>query len=317
MNNNLKLQEVMVPLIRCPVSKSNLYIKNDFLISSSDNSIRYPIIDHTPVLINNDNSLFNTAEYNNNKCVDPKSDEGDNYKRLVSKFIPSISNNLVATKNFKLIAELIPKNSKILILGGGSKGQGMECIYDNKSFTIVNSDVYFNDSLHLISDAHDIPFIDDTFDLVVIQAVLEHVIDPVRCVEEIYRVLKKDSLVYAEVPFMQQVHMREYDFTRFTYLGLRRLFRNFHDIGSGVCCGPGMSLAWSYSYFLGCFSENKIVRKVITYFSYLTSFFLKYLDYYLLKKPDAYSCSSGFYFIGRKTDEILSDTELLKQYRGL
>ena len=89
MNNNLKLQEVMVPLLRCPVSKSNLYIKNDFLISSSDNSIRYPIIDHTPVLINNDNSLFNTAEYNNNKCVDPKSDEGDNYKRLVSKFIPS------------------------------------------------------------------------------------------------------------------------------------------------------------------------------------------------------------------------------------
>ena len=58
MNNNLKLQEVMVPLLRCPVSKSNLYIKNDFLISSSDNSIRYPIIDHTPVLINNDNSLF-------------------------------------------------------------------------------------------------------------------------------------------------------------------------------------------------------------------------------------------------------------------
>ena len=33
----------------------------------------------------------------------------------------------------------------------------------------------------------------ETFDCVIIQAVLEHVLDPKRCVKEIHRVLKKDN----------------------------------------------------------------------------------------------------------------------------
>ncbi len=41
----------------------------------------------------------------------------------------------------------------------------------------------------LICDAHDIPFADRSFDGVIVQAVLEHVVDPFRCCEEIHRVL--------------------------------------------------------------------------------------------------------------------------------
>jgi len=38
---------------------------------------------------------------------------------------------------------------------------------------------------------------------------------------------------------MQQVHNERYDFTRFTYLGHRRLFSAFDEIDSGASCGPG------------------------------------------------------------------------------
>ena len=65
-----------------------------------------------------------------------------------------------------------------------------------------------------------------------------------------YRVLKYDGLVYAETPFMQQVHMGKYDFHRFTHLGHRRLFRDFSQIESGVMCGLGMALACGYYYFI-------------------------------------------------------------------
>ena len=146
---------------------------------------------------------------------------------------------------------------------------------------------------------------------------LEHVLNPQRCVNEIFRVLKSSGIVYAETPFMQQVHMKEYDFTRFTHLGHRRLFRKFEEIKSGPCCGPGMALAWSYVYFLRSFFTSRWMSKILTVFGHLTSFFLKYFDYYLIDMPGSYDSASGYYFLGKKTNKCLSDKELIKQFRGI
>jgi ubiquinone/menaquinone biosynthesis C-methylase UbiE len=55
-----------------------------------------------------------------------------------------------------------------------------------------------------VCDAHHLPFQIESFDGVIVQAVLEHVFDPNRYVEEIHRVLKMDAVVYAETPFIQQ-----------------------------------------------------------------------------------------------------------------
>ena len=181
---------------------------------------------------------------------------------------------------------------------------------------MVETDVAFGPRTNLICDAHDIPFQDSSFDAVIIQAVLEHVADPYRCVEEIYRVLNDGGYVFADTPFMQQVHMRQYDFTRFTFLGHRRLFRRFEELYSGVSGGPGMAFSWSYQYFLLSFASSPSFRKFIIFFSNLTSFFLKYFDYFLIKKDGAVDAASSFYFIGKKSNLVLSDRELVKQYKG-
>ncbi len=52
--------------------------------------------------------------------------------------------------------------------------------------------------------------------------------------KEIHRVLKDDGIVYADTPFMQQVHEGAYDFTRFTLSGHRWLFKNFALLDSTV-----------------------------------------------------------------------------------
>jgi ubiquinone/menaquinone biosynthesis C-methylase UbiE len=177
--------------------------------------------------------------------------------------------------------------------------------------------VSFGPRTVLVCDSHDIPFADGTFDGIIVQAVLEHVLDPYRCVEEFHRVLKPNGVIYAETPFMQQVHARQYDFTRFTHLGHRRLFRKFSELDSGPVVGPGTALAWSYSYFMLSFSSKpNIFRKLITIFTSFTSFFLKYFDYFLINRPGAFDAASGYYFMGRKSDVVLSDRELVKQYRG-
>jgi hypothetical protein len=129
-------------------------------------------------------------------------------------------------------------------------------------------------------------------------------------------VLKPRGLVYAETPFMQQVHGGAYDFTRFTHLGHRRLFRRFEELSSGAVCGPGMTLAWSYRYFLMSFARSRWARSLASAFASVTSFWLPYFDDLLIDRPAALDGASGCYFLGRRSERSLSDRELVKLYRG-
>ncbi|MDM8553354.1 methyltransferase domain-containing protein [Desulfococcaceae bacterium HSG7] len=226
----------------CPCTKGKLQQNGDHLESVIDSSIRYPIIDGIPILINNANSLFSVDDFINRKNTTFDLQQHP-LRKILKRFLPSISANIKAKDNYTKPASLLSRNSTILVIGGSIKGEGMEAIYTNESFEIVGSDVSFGPYTTLISDAHNIPFENETFDCVVIQAVLEHVLNPQRCIREVHRVLKPHGFVYAETPFMEQVHGQQYDFTRFTHLGHRWLFRNFEEIMSGPCCGPGMALA--------------------------------------------------------------------------
>ena len=48
----------------------------------------------------------------------------------------------------------------------------------------------------------------------------------------------------------------------------------------------------------------------------LTSFFLKYFHRYLIDKPGTLDAASGLCFLGRNTERVLSDRDLVKRYRG-
>ena len=312
----MKISEEMQQNLLCPHTGATLNKNGEYLESTTDPGRRYPIIDGIPVLINDESSLFSIDDFvtKANTTFDLRQSK---LKKVVRRLIPDISVNVKAKENYDKISAMLAPNSKILVVGGSIKGDGMDAIYSNDSFEIIGSDVSFGDYTNLICDAHDIPFANEVFDCVIVQAVLEHVVDPARCVSEVHRVLRPSGLVYAETPFMQQVHMKQYDFTRFTHLGHRRLFRHFEEVGSGPVCGPGMALAWSYSYFLRSFATSRTASRLLNVFAHMTSFFFKYFDYYLIDKPGSYDAASGLYFIGIKSDKVLSDKELIKQFKGM
>jgi len=300
----------------CPATKTKLIKQGNYLFNKANSDIRYPIINDIPILISDEKSLFSIEDFQNK--VDTTWDLKPNkIKKIIRSLSPGIGLNVKAKKNYEKLNKLINANGKILVVGGSIKGEGMDVLYDNDLFEIVESDVSFGPNTRIISDAHDIPFLDETFDCVVVQAVLEHVLNPQRCVDEIHRVLKKSGLVYAETPFMQQVHMKQYDFTRFTHLGHRRLFRNFEEIEHAPLMGPGTALAWSYAHFIKSFTSSKSISYFLTIFVHVTSFFLKYFDYYLIDKPGSYDAASAFFFMGRKSDQTLSDRELIKGFKGM
>lgn len=313
----MKISENMQKKLICPTSKTKLKKKGKYFESEDNSAKRYPIVYEIPILIDEKRSLFTVNDYKqkDNKTLNLKKPTKAN--QILKKFIPTTSVNIKAKENFNKICKILPNNSKILIIGGRIKGQGMDAIYSHKSFDIVGSDVSFGPYTTLICDAHDIPFDDQVFDCVIIQAVLEHVLEPTRCVSEVHRVLKQSGLVYAETPFIQQVHGKQYDFTRFTHLGHRRLFRYFEEISSGPACGPGMALAWSYSFFLRSFATGHLMSRILLSFGYITSFYLKYFDFFLIDKPGSYDAASALFFLGRKSTKAISDRDLINQFKGI
>ena len=312
------ISDRVTSLLQCPACKSRLK-----RLSGECKCVKchrtYPIVDGVPVIIHEDNSVFRIEEIITKVERESKNGLSQFLKPLLRKVIPSISANWVAEDNYRKFGKLLRENVNcpiVLVLGSGTKGKGIDALVCDGPIGLVVTDVYLGNNVDLVCDAHDVPFESTCFDGVIIQAVLEHVLDPWRCVSEIYRLLKPNGLVYAETPFMQQVHMGCYDFTRFSHLGHRRLFRNFTEIESGMCCGPGMALATAYQYFLTSFFNDRRLRGLAIIFAHFTGFWLKYFDKYLLNMPAAIDAASGCYFLGRKAELLLSDRNLLKLYRG-
>lgn len=292
----------VVARLRCPKCRGVLVA-----MSCAACKTTYPEVNGVPVLLDESSGMFRAA--------DVKDGLTSSSGMRLGRFLPGLGKNFKAASNYRKFGTLLP-GKRVLVLGGRILGEGTESLVD-QDLELVETDIALGPRTQLVCDAHALPFADGSFDGVVAQAVLEHVVDPARCVSEIHRVLGRDGVVYAETPFMQQVHAGAYDFTRFTHRGHRRLFRAFDEIDSGAACGPGMALAWSFSYFLQSFARTSFQRKLAQAAGALTTFPLRYLDPLIIDRDGALDGASAIYFLGRRATTELSDAELVKQYRGM
>jgi SAM-dependent methyltransferase len=199
----------------------------------------------------------------------------------------------------------------ILVIGGGEIGNGAQALYADPNVTVVGTDIYKSELTQFVSDGHQLPLADASVHGVWIQAVLEHVLTPSDVVAEIHRVLVPYGLVYAETPFMQQVHEGAYDFTRFTPSGHRWLFRWFEEIESGITRGPGSVLIWSLRYFFAGLLNSGRLGLVAA----MSFFWLKYFDR-LMRRPHAYDGPTGSFFLGRRSSRPVRPIEMVSYYRG-
>lgn len=195
----------------------------------------------------------------------------------------------------ELISELGPK-ARGLDLGSGSKRRGDH---------IINLEIDPSDKVDVVADGHQLPFVDNAFDIVIIEAVLEHVLKPEAIVSEVNRVLKVGGYACAAVPFLQPYHPSPLDNQRYTLPGFEALFSNFENfekLESGACVGPTTTLHWIFREYVGfIFSFGQIwLAKVISLIVGWVTFPLVFLDYLLLRRKDAHMISSAVYFIGRK-----------------
>lgn len=303
----------------CPCCKSTLELEAaQCRCSAAECGASFPMRHGVPVLFHEAASLFSIAGVLRGEDR-PFPTPAGRLRQTLSRLAPTLHRNVCARRNYERLAgELLGRfaRPRVLVIGSRVLGEGMTVLARYPQIEVVESDVELGPRPAVLFDAHDIPFADGTFSAVIAQAVLEHVADPARCVAEIHRVLEPRGLVYVETPFMQQVHEGAYDFTRFTHLGHRRLLRDFAEIDSGVACGPGMALAWSWQYFLMSFARGRFTRTLAKAAARLTAWPLKYCDGYLARRPAAYDAASGFYFLGARSQRRLTDRELIPLYHG-
>jgi SAM-dependent methyltransferase len=301
-------------ILRCPITGSPLARAAGGLLTSSEGR-RYGVVGDVPILLDAESTPFDPP------LAADAPPASRRLRAILDRLVPSPTRAVGSSRRFDRLADLVAardRRARVLVIGGGETGQGMDGFIKRPELELIETDVYIGPRTQVVCDAHQLPFSDRCFDGVIAQAVLEHVADPQRVVAEIHRVLKRDGLVYSETPFMQQVHEGAFDFTRFTMVGHRRLFRWFDELDAGVVCGPATALIWGLRYFVRSLPRrSRVVRELLDRAVCLCFFWLKYLDDVLVSRPGAVDAASGTYFLGQRRDSPISDREVLaSSYRG-
>ena len=99
------------------------------------------------------------------------------------------------------------------------------CQYDGKGDNVALQTGEWNTSkIDIVSDITNIPVEDASFDVVLCTEVLEHVPDPVKAIEEMVRICKKNGEIILTAPFCSLTHFSPYHY----YSGFNKYFYIFH-----------------------------------------------------------------------------------------
>lgn len=307
-------------ILACPRCRSPLVEKNGEAGAGlhcinegcklSGSAFRY--IENQPVLVDFEQSLLDEARFkaSSGASVRQRDPGRKSFMSRLRRY--AAGENHVARRFARELvagAQRLAKKPRILVIGGGELGSGIASLYETASVDVIGTDIYVSSYTTLVADGHCLPFADQSLDGVWIQAVLEHVLDPVRVVAEIHRVLKPRGLVYADTPFMQQVHEGAYDFTRFTLSGHRWLFRHFRMLDAGFTGGPGTALNWAIRYFVRFLTRSQKLGTA----AMLAFFWLRFFDRWPGGRFAA-DGASGVFFYGERDEISLRPKEIIGFY---
>lgn len=114
---------------------------------------------------------------------------------------------------------------KVLDVGGkkeNKRGTFRPPLDKIESWEYLNIDESTNPDY--LCSADNIPVDDNTFDIVMLAEVIEHLENPIAVLNECYRVLKKDGKIVVTIPFLNALHADPYDFQRWTDVKIENVF---------------------------------------------------------------------------------------------
>ncbi|MFW5642164.1 MAG: methyltransferase domain-containing protein [Roseicyclus sp.] len=307
------LRTEVAPLTICPICAGALDWRDDGIACRNpDCGRRYRMVAGIPVLADEETSPV---------AFDPDL-AGANMtpaKARALRLLPSLDLNVVPERVKDRLGEeilaLAPR-PVILNVGGKHPTSITDRICARPDVQAIECDLAWRPRTRIFADPGRIPLADASVDAVLLDGLLEHVPDPEAVAREALRVLKPGGIVYADTPFMLQVHGGAFDYMRFSHQAQRWLFREFEELESGVSSGPGVALAYAIQYLLLCFTSGQRGRYAAKTATRLGFFWLKYLDRIIAERPAALDAAHGFYFMGRKSGTQLTSRQNVARYEG-
>lgn len=143
------------------------------------------------------------------------------------------------------IETVLPRGEGLALDVGAGNGRHKEVI-EKAGYQWVGCDFAARAGIGIKADAHNLPFRNKTFDLIILWQVMEYLHDPWQAMSEIRRVLKFGGVVIGSVSFLEPMHGRV--FFNFSQYGLEEILKGngFSNIllSPGIGCFPLIRWTW-------------------------------------------------------------------------
>ncbi len=312
--------------LRCPGCQKSIDYSETRIVCPSCKS-SYVVFNGIPILVHEEHSYLKARTILEDFCNSAERTEPRIYKKVIFKilnFSPTIYSRKRMQEIGLIFSEFISEYTiktgnhhlRILVLGGGTSGNIFNSMKFSTECEVIVSDIYLSNVVDIVCDGTNIPFEDNTFDVILAEGVLEHVIKPDLLVDETHRTLKKNGLVLISTPFMLGVHMPVADYQRWSRLGLIGLFRKFTVVECKQIEGVLVAIAYMISYLMMTLSPQKfkVVTKLLI--NFLVGFF-KYIDPLVRNLQQSEDVCASLYYVGTKSDFEILDYEVNSRFTGL
>lgn len=167
---------------------------------------------------------------------------------------------------------------------------------------VLNLDIFPFKNVDIIASATALPIKDNSVDMIVSEATLEHIPDGEAAIKEISRVVKPNGFVYITLPFLMPYHASPNDYMRLTHEGLKQKFLAFEPIKIGMRGGPASALVTLLMYLFALpFSViSESAYNFATYFFMVILSPLRIFDLLFFLFPKSIEVSTVLYFVGKK-----------------
>lgn len=269
--------------------------KRDKIISIIKKGLNYTVQNNAFCFLPGDRQFQDTAGSGLlGKMQDALKRYGKLYYFLLKIFAPVYGEKSYKKKIGKVLEEY-DKSNIILNLGSGP-------VYFRNRTDIINVDIFAFDEVDIVADCEELPIENDTVDMIINVAMLEHVKNPEAVVHEMFRILKPQGGAICYLPFMQPFHAAPHDYQRWTLPGVKRLFCEFSHLEAGIAAGPTSGMLWVLQEWVAILLSfgSRRLHDIVFMFLMLITFPLKYIDVLITKYPDSEKVASGFYVFAKK-----------------
>ena len=288
-------QRKLEQIIACPNCIEPLDKNNELKCAACGEE--YPVISGIPApIIDESIQQLLFTKYNTQKPL----------KERIKSCIPIPDERLWTLRAKKVVKRILkeknPNDMKMIVINMGS---GVESFY-KKAFKpfqgLIRIGIPHDGAVNAYGDAMALPLKNDSVDLFISSSVIEHLPDPEKAVSELFRTIKPDGLVYAEIPFIGTYHMVPFDYQRYTISGIESLFNRhgFVLVEKGICTGPITALVLLFQHIIieaiPWGPPQYIIRLILTWILHP----LKYLVFIFGQSKWGEYLACNFFYLGRK-----------------